>query len=95
MEMNILTVAEPNTTILSITALIKVNAYPEMVGNNDFNSFCWNAVTGEIRKLNSFRFTDSKTEIPVKLKGGESIFIVFADKINTSNEELSFEIGRA
>ena len=60
---------------------------------NNMQPEIWNAVTGEIRKLNSFRFTDSKTEIPVKLKGGESIFIVFADKINTSNDDLSFELN--
>ncbi|TNF43163.1 MAG: hypothetical protein EP310_04915 [Bacteroidetes bacterium] len=39
----------------------------------------WDAVTGEIRKLNEYIQTENGTEIPLKLKAQQSWFVVFTD----------------
>jgi hypothetical protein len=45
----------------------------------------WDAVTGEIRKLNEYTVNENRTVVPLKLEGGQSWFVVFS---NNENENI-------
>ena len=53
---------------------------------NEMMPQAWNAVSGEIRKLNEFSIEKGRTVVPVSLNAEESIFIVFTKKVNEIND---------
>ena len=56
---------------------IQIN--PEFRVSPNLEPQLWDAVTGEISKLNEYSYTENGTLVPIKLKAEQSWFVVFTD----------------
>lgn len=52
--------------------------------NKNFKPELWNAVTGEVRKLSNYKITSTGIQVPLKIVGSQSWFVIF----NNTKEEL-------